>query len=241
MFRLRYILLFALFLSLNSFAKRDSLGNKVYNEWVGLKLGAYAGTTISNMRSHAQTQVGEYVFRPNFGASFQYDISKFWALEFDLDLISRGYRLKDSVKDFLGNYEANRTVETKLTYLSLPALLKFNIRKNGGFYLLAGGHFSILMGSRKNVELDYGTSIETSSEKGFNTYESDAGTILGLGVEIPIKKYQLAIEARHNLGFRPVTAEVGYPYQHNQSVVLFMAFRYKLPKPVKKYKGVGDL
>ena len=219
----------------------DSIQFKKPNEWIGLKIGVYGGPVYANMRSHDQFTVGDFVWRSNFGTSFQLDLSRVFAFEFDLDIISKGYSLSDSIYDFLGNFVAPRYIITHETYLSFPVLLKLNIRKKTGFYLLGGGHFSLQMSSKKSVDLLYSSGTQNITEIGFQQHPIDLGAIYGLGFEVPVKQYQLGFEVRHNFGFLPVSAEVGYSFQNHQSLSFLMAFKYKKPQPKKIFKGVSDL
>lgn len=231
--------LISLLLSLPIHAQEEDQLKKE-NPWLGMKVGVYGGPVYSNMRSHQEFLVGDFVWRSNFGMLFQLDVSKLIAFEFDVDVISKGYHRADSAYDNFFNYIGKRETETRLTYLSLPVLIKFNLRKKGGIYLSAGGHISFQLSSLRTVKV-IGTIPEDYQEKGYQQHRIDAGLIGGIGGEIPAGKYQLGIEARYNLGFLPVSSETGLAFQHHQSISLLLGLKYKRPYVKRTYKGVGDL
>ncbi len=225
----------------NTVHYKDSSGNRIYNEWLGMKTGFFVGPAMCNMWTSGNFPVGDFVWRPTVGLSFQLDLSKIWAMEYDIQISSKGYTLTDSVNDVLGNFLSERFTETKCSYMSLPVLFKINARKKSGVYFSFGGFVAFQTASKQSVIYQESAAGGDYNEKGFNKFSSDVGLTSGIGSEIGLKNYQVGMELRCDIGFLNVNAPAGYAYQHHIGFSLLISVKYKKPKPVKVFKGVGDL
>ena len=138
------------------------------------------------------------IYRFIGGFSLQYNISKTFILQPEIQYSQQGSQIKDSLNKY----------QFKVNFINAPLLLKTQIGKGKLKYnIIAGTYFGYAL-SKKSTRFIGGQIINSKIEfeKDFNAFGEkdnryDWGAIGGFGGQYKYKKLLLSTEFRYQLGF----------------------------------------
>lgn len=121
-------------------------------------------------------------------------------------------------------------VKMRITEISVPVLLRFNLPVQGiNPYLLGGGEIAYVMQAKE----DYSWSSEGDSDSGSEDIKDDVssidyGLVLGGGLGISLSGINLLAELRYHLGFADLVKDPveGNPTVKSNMFLLLVGFRF---------------
>lgn len=167
----------------------------------GFKLMAGYGMASLKTEAAEETEFNEYKTSLNglFGG-VGYEGGGKIGLEVDLLYLPKGVRYKGTQKE--GDVDFKFDMKMRVTELSLPVLLKFNLPVQGiSPYLVAGGEVGYVIQAKYDYEYSAGDEKETGSEDiKDDVAKIDYGVVFGGGLGFDLGGMNFLAEARYHLG-----------------------------------------
>jgi hypothetical protein len=175
------------------------LGSSLPRSSGGFKVMAAYGLASMSYKSTADSaEFDKYKSSlTGFAGGIGYESGGRLGFEIDLMYLPKGLRFKGLVEgvDF--------DVKVRLTQISVPILLKFNLVDNPGIYLLGGAEIAYVLSAKADYSLvapDYDLDESGSEDIKENVAPLDYGLVLGGGVRLPLGPLNVFFEARYHLG-----------------------------------------
>lgn len=225
-----------------------------------LFLGVKGGLSIPELQGGGTPQSEGYSSRlaPNFGAYINYELNSYFS--FQAEVLFSGQGGVRNGMQAIGNVSnlpvppntslyANFDNETRLNYLEIPVLIKYNFSKStSGIYVDAGPYLGILLNAKtetsgnSNIYLDpSGSTLLTVNgypvpPQDFNA-ETDnyseinkvnVGITGGIGLGMPIGSSVLYLDLRVAYGFIPIQADKENGSNHTGALYLTIGYSFKI-------------
>jgi len=145
-------------------------------------------------------------------------------LEIDLMYLPKGVRYKGS------DSGTTFDIKAKMTQISVPILLKFNLPVPGvSPYILGGGEIAYVLEAKYDYEFSSGGESEKGSEDmKEDVNKMDYGLVLGGGLGFPLGGMKLIAEIRYHLGFANLVKdpEPGDPAVKSNMLLILAGFKF---------------
>jgi len=109
-------------------------------------------------------------------------------------------------------------------YLGIPILLQFNFGKKVGCFINIGPNLNFLLKGEKVPITNNSSELKST----FIASKVDFGLTAGIGLLLPLKEnYALTLEARNNLGLKPVYNDQKSRFYSFEILLGFFIFNHK--------------
>jgi hypothetical protein len=196
----------------------DLSGKEVVMKWVALLLlvlipvsladarevgkpmwGVKAGVTGSNLYGD-DTGLFKTRFGGIFGASAEYPFTELVSIQAEILYAMKGWKNDDY-------YGGMVEISHSISQLEIPVLLRLNSPTEGpGPYLIMGP--ALFIGISDDFSVEVGGVTVPVDEDDFTVQSTQFGVVLGGGMEFPVDKYVISIEARGSVGATPAYEDI---------------------------------
>ena len=161
--------------------------------------GIKAGFSGSNMYGD-DTGIFKTRYGGIFGASAEYPFTELVSIQGELLYAMKGWKNDEY-------YGGLVEISHSISQLEIPVLLRLNSTGDGpGPYLIMGPALFIGISDEFKVEV-MGVSVPFDEED-FTVQSTQFGVVLGGGMEIPVDKYVISVEARGSIGASPAYEDI---------------------------------
>jgi hypothetical protein len=188
---MKWVALLLLLLVPISFADAREAGKPMW--------GIKAGVSGSNMYGD-DTGIFKTRYGGIFGASAEYPFTDLVSIQGELLYAMKGWKNDDY-------YGGQIEISHSISQLEIPVLLRLNSPADGaGPYLIMGP--ALYIGISDDFEVKFMGVTVPVDEEDFTVQSTQFGVVLGGGMEFPIDKYVLSIEARGSIGVTPAYEDI---------------------------------
>lgn len=187
-----------------------------------IKFGAKLGVNISNFSGDVTDS--KSLIGMQLGGFTEIGISDKFAIQPELIFSMQGAKTEYSESDV--DYSYSEKSKTKLNYLNVPILAKYNIGEK--FALLAGPQFGILMSAKEDFDISETISgvTDTSSESAdVKDYYKTLSLSFNLGAGYNITE-NIIVDARYNLGLSNILKDADGFSQKNSIIQLSIGYKF---------------
>lgn len=161
--------------------------------------GIKAGVSGSNMYGD-DTGIFKTRYGGIFGASAEYPFTDLVSIQGELLYAMKGWKNDEY-------YGGLVEISHSISQLEIPVLLRLNSPTDGaGPYLIMGPALYIGVSDDFKVEV-MGVTVPVDEED-FTVQSTQFGVVLGGGMEFPVDKYIISIEARGSIGVTPAYEDI---------------------------------
>ncbi len=177
----------------------------------GLNVFHISGFTFSSKDSRVLKGEDFYKITPD------YSMGIYTSLEFSSSLSFQSEILYSSKTVFL-QFSEDTHASYKFKNLEVPIFLKYTYKRNGSLtspFLYGGIYYSAILDSDSEI-MNKGVSLNSVAELNFI---DDAGIVLGIGVDIKLKKSKLIFDLRYTFNSKNLISKTSIK---NTEMICFM-------------------
>ena len=214
---------------------------------IGIKDGI-STTSIKGTFGYKNSQYSPIInrsFGHSFGLVFNFRLSNHMLIQTEINYEKKGFDFKSDPwldgYSYTGNYN--------IKYITIPAIIQYELGKNVKYYAYSGINFGILVKAENQTSfistsssqlIIYDLSYDPADE--FNNFE--LGGIFGLGIKIPLcEKVKFILDLRYCFGLTKATKNTDYSDEsdhwtedtpnnfqdvYNRSLTISLGFIYKI-------------